>query len=373
MNEKEINEQFGFSYARNAEHYQVHSDILSKVTAEIAAKYGFTALHTDYAGLYDVEDECYLRNKGFESTADVEAADKKQDNLFLYLMRGIENATLSPVEAEATVAKHLVFVVKPYANAHRLSYAQEMGAISDLVKKLQGEEQEAVEQLGLTQAVQALADANQAFNEVYSARSGESLTRSTSETMRTIRPKVDKAFKKMASAINALYKVNELVAKDAETREELGTLIDEVNKYLHQLQKTLSRAGLGSKPSYDSDDEEEEPTPEPVTPEITAVYQKEGGDPENPNRIERGEQTGVNYKGFTLKGQDGTLEHVIGLVNDQDYIEWINPETISNVTETSCEFTMVPDLTEGQYKVRIETYDGGSPLVVEYPEPITLW
>ena len=213
--EKNIDERFNFSLARNAEHYQVHSDILSKVTAEIAAKYGFTALHTDYAGLYDVEDECYLRNKGFESTADVEAADKKQDNLFLYLMRGIENATLSPVEAEATAAKHLAFVVKPYANAHRLSYAQEMGAISDLVKKLQGEEQEAVEQLGLTQAVQALADANQAFNEVYSARSGESLTRSTSETMRTIRPKVDKAFKKMASAINALYKVNELVAKDA--------------------------------------------------------------------------------------------------------------------------------------------------------------
>ena len=123
------------------------------------------------------------------------------------------------------------------------------------------------------------------------------------------------------------------------------------------------------------EDEEDEPTPtpEPVTPEITAVYQKEGGDPENPNRIERGEQTGVNYKGFTLKGQDGTLEHVIGLVNDQDYIEWIKPETISNVTENSCEFTMVPDLTEGQYKVRIETYDGGSPLVVEYPEPITLW
>ena len=142
---------------------------------------------------------------------------------------------------------------------------------------------------------------------------------------------------------------------------------------MNWLQKTLSRAGLGSKPSYDSDDEEEEPTPEPETPEITAVYQKEGGDPENPHRIERGEQTGVNYKGFTLKGQDGTLEHVIGLVNDYDYIEWINPETITNVTETSCEFTMVPDLAEGQYKVRIETYDGGSPLVVEYPEPITLW
>ena len=81
----------------------------------------------------------------------------------------------------------------------------------------------------------------------------------------------------------------------------------------------------------------------------------------------------VEYQGFTLKGQDGTLEHVIGLVNDQDYIEWIKAATISNVTETSCEFTMVPDLTEGQYKVRIETYDGGSPLVVEYPEPITLW
>ena len=186
--------------------------------------------------------------------------------------------------------------------------------------------------------------------------------------MKTLRPITDEAFNSLARTINALYAVNELTTQDETTRQELGKIIDDANSAIVRFRKTI-----GNSSSSGGDEPEPTPEPEPVTPEITAVYQKEGGDPENPHRIERGKQTGVEYQGFTLKGQDGTLEHVIGLVNDQDYIEWINPETITNVTETSCEFTMVPDLTEGQYKVRIETYDGGSPLVVEYPEPITLW
>ena len=374
MEVKKILVPFSLYEARNAEHYGLYSDIFESIPQELAEKYHLTPIYSTCVNLFGIENDCHLRNQGYKNTEAIEQGDKKRDDLMLAIAQTIEAFTRLPIAEKAEAAKRLNFLLKPYRNVTRLPYAQESANIRDFVLKMAEEANAAdIETLGLTEMMTLLDEANQAFMALYKGRSGEIRVRSTSETMKTIRPKVDAAFAQLFDAINGMYIVNELTTKDATTREELGKVIDDVNSYLIQLQKTLIRAGVIGGKVKDEGDDEPTPEPEPVTPEITAVYQKEGGDPENPNRIERGEQTGVNYKGFTLKGQDGTLEHVIGLVNDQDYIEWINPETITNVTETSCEFTMVPDLTEGQYKVRIETYDGGSPLVVEYPEPITLW
>ncbi len=374
MEVKKILVPFSLYEARNAEHYGLYSDIFESIPQELAEKYHLTPIYSTCVNLFGIENDCHLRNQGYKNTEAIEQGDKKRDDLMLAIAQTIEAFTRLPIAEKAEAAKRLNFLLKPYRNVTRLPYAQESANIRDFVLKMAEEANAAdIETLGLTEMMTLLDEANQAFMALYKGRSGEIRVRSTSETMKTIRPKVDAAFAQLFDAINGMYIVNELTTKDATTREELGKVIDDVNSYLIQLQKTLIRAGVIGGKVKDEGDDEPTPEPEPVTPEITAVYQKEGGDPENPNRIERGKQTGVEYQGFTLKGQDGTLEHVIGLVNDQDYIEWIKPETITNVTETSCEFTMVPDLTEGQYKVRIETYDGGSPLVVEYPEPITLW
>ena len=374
MEVKKILVPFSLYEARNAEHYGLYSDIFESIPQELAEKYHLTPIYSTCVNLFGIENDCHLRNQGYKNTEAIEQGDKKRDDLMLAIAQTIEAFTRLPIAEKAEAAKRLNFLLKPYRNVTRLPYAQESANIRDFVLKMAEEANAAdIETLGLTEMMTLLDEANQAFIDLYKGRSGEIRVRSTSETMKTIRPKVDATFAQLFDAINGLYIVNELTTKDVTTREELGKVIDDINSFLIQLQKTLIRAGVIGGKVKDEGDDEPTPEPEPVTPEITAVYQKEGGDPENPNRIERGEQTGVNYKGFTLKGQDGTLEHVIGLVNDQDYIEWINPETITNVTENSCEFTMVPDLTEGQYKVRIETYDSGSPLVVEYPETITLW
>ena len=331
------------SNARNGEHVDYHTNVTEAITPEFAEKYKISKQYSTYTGWFGQEKLIYKPNTGFEQTEDIEAKDRIRDEIALYLKGQIESNLYCPIEAKKAAAKLL-------------------------------EHAPAVTELALDEAVAKLDEANQDFKETLNARSREKRKRDEQETMKTIRPKVDDAYVSLVNAINALYLANEIATQDEETRTELGAVIDEINSLIAQLEDVLERRGV--KPGTDDEEEEEpesEPEPTPVTPEITAVYQKEGGDPENPHRIERGKQTGVEYQGFTLKGQDGTLEHVIGLVNDQDYIEWIKPETISNVTETGCEFTMVPDLTEGQYKVRIETYDGGSPLVVEYPEPITLW
>ena len=372
-----INTEVGFSKARNPEHYQVHRKLLEKATQELAEKYGFAPLRTPYADYYATEDDCYLRNLGFELTPEIVTSDGKRDDLLLYLLHSIENATLLPIEDKAKAGKHLTFVVKPYKKAHRLSMAQETGAVADLVKKLKEEENQAdVETLGLTEIVQLLDEANESFDELYGSRAGESLSRATSETMRTIRPKVDKAFKKMATAINALYQVNELVEKDPEKREELGALIKGINEILHQLQKNLSRAGVSSKPSHgpDEDEEEEEtPTPEPVKPEITEVYSKVE-DVHDPTGITRGKETIMKWVGdFELVNEAGDGPgKIIVKDNFTGVEEEVPAEDILSRSNTGCEFIMIRDFAEGDYKIRIETYDGGSPLVLEYPEVIKL-
>ena len=361
--------------ARNGEHYRFHADVMNIITPALAEKYKISLIYSPYVTLFGDEKRIYKQNMKFDLTEEIEAKDRIRDELFIYLKGIIEGNLHCPIEAKKAAAKKLDFALSPYKNANELPYAENTSEIENALEELKSEKYApSVTELGLDEAVAQLETANLDFNETYKSRSAEKLQRSERVSMKTLRPQVDEAYVAVVNAINALYMANEIATKDEATREELGGIIDDVNALIIQLEETLGRRG--AKPGTDDEEEPEpEPTPEPtpVTPEITAVYQKEGGDPENPHRIERGKQTGVEYQGFTLKGQDSTLEHVIGLVNDQDYIEWINPETISNVTETGCEFTMVPDLTEGQYKVRIETYDGGSPLVVEYPEMITLW
>ena len=357
------------SRAKNAQHVQFMSSVLARIPQETAAKYGFTTQWTAFSTAEGDESYCFQPEKGYMTTPDIVLADDFRDKVFyFYKQLAKVYADYCPDAEKQKAGRNLYFVFNGNPRTAKEDLTSETAILTDLVEKLRVDPYlSALSQLGIESAPDEIEAANQAFIEEYDKRSTQVRERSFAFNMRTLRPITDAAYDELTQTINILYAANELVAKDETTRTELGKLIDDVNDVVVNFRRIIGSGSSGSS--------ENEPTPEPtpVTPEITAVYQKEGGDPENPHRIERGKQTGMKYQGFTLKGQDGTLEHVIGLVNDQDYIEWINPETISNVTETSCEFTMVPDLTEGQYKVRIETYDGGSPLVIEYPEMITLW
>ena len=156
-----------------------------------------------------------------------------------------------------------------------MNYSSNTAAVRDFIQKIrESQYTAAITTLGLNDAITALDDANTAFNTLYSSRSTEVLSRSTSESMKTIRPKVDAAYRELSSAINALYQVNTLVTKDSKKEQTIGTVIDNVNALIIQLQQTLSRAGVGAKPTFKPGDDK----PASVKPE-------EGGDSENPDSI----------------------------------------------------------------------------------------
>lgn len=252
---KAINLNFGFTRPRNPEHYQLHRDMLEIITVEFATAFSISTLREEYQRLFDIENDCYLRNAAYQDTPELQAADRKRDDLFLYCSQTISTAELSPIEATAQAGKRLSYQLTPYKNAPRLAYASNTAAVTDFVEKMRETANAAdIATLGLTAAIDALDEANKAFNRIYSGRSTELLTRSTSENMKSIRSQVDEAFKAAASAINAFYQVNELVTKDAEKGQALGSVIDRINAILYQLQTTLSRAGVGSKPTASPDD-----------------------------------------------------------------------------------------------------------------------
>ena len=333
--------------ATTAEKLHVASSVVDKLAAD-------TALFTDFTRQTRISDE----------TAKIADIDAQTDDLIIAIFESVRSNKKSPLAARKTAATELYNVLKPYTGCYQLAQRQEVQAVRGMLADLAKEKFAAhVATLGLDDAVEALK---------------ESVEQYASLLLQREEGKADSVgiVKKVRASLVEQYDYITTVAfafSVAEPSEELDNFIQKTNLLIDSAKKaynlrTGTKGGKEEDPTVSNPEE-----PEPETPAITAVYQKEGGDPENPHRIERGEQTGVNYKGFTLKGQDGTLDHVVALINDQDYPEWIKPATITNVTENSFEFTMVPDLTEGQYKVRIETYDGGSPLVVEYPEPITLW
>ena len=373
MEVKKILVNFPLYETRNAEHYELYSDVFESVPQELAEKYHLTPIYSTCVNLFGIENDCHLRNRGYKDTAAIEAADRKVDELFMVVAQTIETATLMPIEAKAEAGKRLSFYLKPYRNAHTLPYAQETANIRDFVLKMAEEANAAdIETLGLTEMMTLLDEANKSFNALYKGRSGEIRVRSTSDTMKTIRPKVDAAFSQLFDAINGMYIVNELTTKDATTREELGKVIDDINSYLIQLQKTLIRAGvIGGK----TEDKDTPDTPEePVTPEITAFYPKENANPDKPLEFPRNKTAVLEGKGLKLVDSPEGKKAQLVLIN---YVDQRMPHEDSAIllnTDEKIEFTMMYDAAEGQYNFQIETYSNGTEeaVIIKYPETITL-
>lgn len=268
---KSLNTNFYLGRAYNAEHYEFFSRVLQIAGAEFAEEHGITVARQPLSDLHAIENDCYLRNRAMEDTDTIETLDKERDSLFVHASQVITTSVALPIPELAAAAKRLSYVLEPYKGAYALNYESNTSAVRDFLEKMK-ESQNAADAatLNLTAILTALEAKNDEFYESYLHRSKELLTRNTSETMKSIRPKVDKEAKNFFAAINAIYAVNELITKDAEKKAELEEVIDDINSLLNQLLKNISRR-TGSKPTTDADNkpaEDGETPDEGTTPDI---------------------------------------------------------------------------------------------------------
>lgn len=237
---KEINNVL-LTRARNAEHYQFHYNTNGVITAEFAEAQKIADLLTAYTDLFAVEDKAYAQSRGLADTKEVEAKDAVRDNWLRYVFQTIESKRISPYDDEKAAAERLRVKISPYWNCHTKPYAENTADVTNMVDEMLSDDNKAdTELLALTDTVNQLKQANEDFDLVYTSRSSEKQRRDAADNMKTIRPKVDAAYRELVQAINALYTVNALVTKDEATETAIGSVIDSVNAIILQFTETLS-------------------------------------------------------------------------------------------------------------------------------------
>ncbi len=253
---KKIKENFYFRAARNAEHYNLHRDILDVVTAEIAAEFGFTIVHSPYLEYFGTEHVSFMKNRRYEDTYLVVQKHGNREAIFNYLLTSTSVAQNLPMTAVAEAARRVYFLLEPHRNLARLNYASATASLAKLLTELKNEGYAAdLEILGMTGTVESLYQENEEFRTTYNKRSDEGLVRYNAEKMSSIRLKVDDAARACFEMINALYLLAYMNG-NTETMAALGAIIDRINALMLELQKTLSRSGVAGKPEGEEEDDE---------------------------------------------------------------------------------------------------------------------
>jgi hypothetical protein len=226
---KEINKP-SFRLVRNAGHFAYHSAVLKAVTPIIAKEYKMEDLRLTYERLLEKEEEAFMRHRSFEETKEIQAADRKRDELFCFIKRFIENMKYNPDPELKACADILNQALILYRNAHRKSFEENTEMVDLFIAEVGKDEYaNALDRLDLHKSLSLLKEANTKFAALYHERSDKKRQRSREDKMKQLRPLVDQAFLEIIKFINAIYLVSHEITKEEQVIDELGQIIDEIN------------------------------------------------------------------------------------------------------------------------------------------------
>jgi hypothetical protein len=232
-----------FRLVRNSEHYNYHSLVLKTITPIMAKSYNMEDHRLAYEKLFKKEDEAFMRNRAFEETKDIQAADQKRDELFFFIKRFIENMKYNPDPVLKNSGRALDEALEPYRNAHRKSFQENTVLIDSFVKEMEENNArfKALEHLDLVRPLELLKAANESFRTLFNERSAKRHQRSMKDKLKQLRPQVDQTFFEVVKFVNAVYLVSHEITKEKQVIDELGGVIDKVNDYTAEMLSTIAK------------------------------------------------------------------------------------------------------------------------------------
>ena len=341
----------------NGAHFAYHSNALANAKANATISERCAKVLTPYDAAFLVLDKELKTSQKSMLTDAIVQNDELRDTLYMSYKQMVGQMVGIAIPEMAEAAKILNQHIKDYRINVKAQLDKETGLLKNFIADLQEKYAEQVETLSLTSVVTKMQAANEKVNELIQQRADEYATRNVGATKQA-RMKVDEAYRNLILVINA-YMVME------DDNEDYIAFAKHQNEEIKRIKQQI----LGQKP--DKKDEEEEK--EPVKPEITEVYSKVE-DPHDPTGITRGKETIMKWVGdFELVNETGDGPgKIIVKDNFTGVEEEVPAEDILSRSNTGCEFIMIRDFAEGEYKIRIETYVDGSPLVLEYGKIIKL-
>ncbi|MDL2266313.1 DUF6261 family protein, partial [Parabacteroides sp. OttesenSCG-928-G21] len=226
---------------RNAEHFQIHWAMSQFLVEPVADFTELTAAFAQYKQLFQHEDVVFKHRSKMVGTQAVIAADRKRDDEFI-MLRMIVKSALRSIDLEIKAAAEILMpVIDDYREVPYKSYNEATALVTNLVQDLRStENQSAVTKMELTAAIDLLSEANEAFQTVFYQRNRWVENRKQQGNMEMIRPQVDEAFDVVVNIINSAYTMNEVGAKDADKREKLTVMIDEINQQLSNMIRAIA-------------------------------------------------------------------------------------------------------------------------------------
>jgi hypothetical protein len=234
------------SRMRNGEHAQFFTEVNDLIVRITPAVLGIDTLYPEFLSALDSEFEAVNLIKKSAITDDLELADQPRDVLYRGLCKTVKGALnhYDP-DVKQAAAKVLVALQTP-RNMAILPYDEETLALNKLNKELTTFYTNEMATLGIEQWVSELMAKNNAFDQLMKMRYNE-MSQKTTMRMKSMRLKLQNAFQKLISRIEALIELNG-DANHAEFVAELNSIVQRYNNAV------LRREGL-------NDDEEGETPP----------------------------------------------------------------------------------------------------------------
>jgi hypothetical protein len=234
---------------RNGEHFNAHSVITRHLKESIADFPELTASFTVYEELFEHESRVFKPIRQILGTNKVKEADKKRDRAFIAVRMTVKSSLYSIDPEVEAAAKRIMLILHDYKRVPQKSYNEASGFITSLTTKLSlRRNRPFVAKLGLTSAVELLRNANEAFVALYEERTDWWQDKMQLGNMKKIRPQVDDAFDRLVYFINSFYAMNEIGEQDADKREKLTEIIDDINARLDNIKRTTAYRKAGSTP-----------------------------------------------------------------------------------------------------------------------------
>ena len=370
----EIQYDFARGKARNAEHVQLTTDLLSITTDEQAEQYNFLPQWKLYNAAANNEIGNFKPAIRYLQTEDIAASDAWRDKVFIFYKRWagmFADYGIDDKRKKAGRALYLLF--QDAGKVPSRGYAAATAILTNLVTSL-GEEPyaSALAAIGMQEAPAKIQKANEEFHKIYTERTMEEHDRSNTMDMKVIRNTTDEAFNTLAKTINMFYQVNKLTTQDAQTETDLKAIINRANAFLIRFRKTINASpSNNTKPGEEGSMGSET---KPVERKITAFYQKSKGNEDTSLVFERNVTAVLEGTGLKLVDSPEGKKANIFLLPENGFVMPFEEGAVTVNTDTCIEFTMMYDAAEGKYHFYIETYPDGKeePTRIEFPDEISL-
>jgi hypothetical protein len=194
------------SRLRNDEHFQFHTEFRDLVMAGTPQNLKVVAQLNAFLPLFTQEDGALHKIMKSALTADMEAADRRRDELF----RGMADANLSAAnhfsDGVRAAARRLQILFDTYGNVAAKTLNEETAALTNLLQELTGAYAEDTKTVGIADWAPALNIANADFERLTKGRYDEDTLR-TDLVLKQVRVQVDAAYRTLTERIDALMLV----------------------------------------------------------------------------------------------------------------------------------------------------------------------